>query len=171
MGYTKLDLLTSSPDAELSKYNLDLGGDESDVLNTPCNGRDRTFAIHVANDTQWTIDVLLFQLKSSLPARPGYIADTGTFVAAANMGPKQSDRVDPCELKKGAILATWGQYAVKAYIDWHGKRYHQDYTRSGSAPAGKYWPELNVKFTEKPAGSTDDSPPVLEMVIEGWGES
>ncbi|MCT8945917.1 hypothetical protein [Pseudomonas iridis] len=170
MSYIKLDLHPSSPDAELSKYNLDLSQGESDVQNSPCNGKNRTFAIHIANETQWTIDVLLFQLKSSLPARPGYITDTGTFVAASNMGPKKSDIVDPCELKKGAILATWGQYACKAYIDWHGKRYHQDYTRSGSAAAGKYWPELHVKFTEQPAVATHDSPPVLDMVIEDGGE-
>ncbi len=167
MSYKKLDVLTSSPEVELSNYNLSSGADsEVEVLSGPCDGRDRTYAIYIGNKTQWTIDVLMFQLKSTIPARPGYVTDTGTFVAASKMGPGGSDTVDPCELGKGAIFGTWGQYAVKAYIDWHGKRYHQDYVRTGSAAAGKYWRELKVEFVEKPAAANSDLPPGLEMMVE-----
>ena len=67
------------------------------LLATGCqNNPDRTFSIHVINQTNAAIKICFFQVKTKSTPPAGYIRDTGVFIGGVNLAPRQNCDADPC---------------------------------------------------------------------------
>lgn len=171
---TKTLLDSTSVEEALTKLNLENKKEQlSTTLPDPCEEKvNRTFELKISNTSDWTIDGMLVQLKSTLPIPPGYTSDSGVFLAASGVGPNGSEICDPCTVgghKNKAIRATYWEYAVKCFIDWNGKRYDRDlYMKCPApAPAGSYWPKMSLGIKRSATVYNNGLPDFeLELVAE-----
>jgi hypothetical protein len=121
--------------------------DETVHMQGACSGMDRTWQLTVDNQTDQTVDIWFAQVRDTTgQILPGYVADTGVFVASTNINPHSQDAIDPC-LVGGGNNACQGNEITGTLkvVDASGTDTDVTLERASCAP-GQYFPRVNWKL-------------------------
>jgi hypothetical protein len=85
------------------------------ALDSSCQTNERTYNVHLLNQTSAAIEVAFSQVTSKTAAAPGWTSNTGVFTLCANQAPGASCGVDPCVVApdRRPIVGHHGELSAK----------------------------------------------------------